>query len=81
MGSASSLRLSPGGALAVGIFAGVMSTMGFARLMPTLESKIGLGDTCGVHNLHGMPGELTVHTSYQFVLVQHWGFVSGKAES
>jgi ammonium transporter Rh len=56
MGSASSLRLSAGGALAVGIFAGVMSTMGFARLMPALESKIGLGDTCGVHNLHGMPG-------------------------
>jgi ammonium transporter Rh len=56
MGSASSLRLSPGGALAVGIFAGIMSTIGFARLMPTLESKIGLGDTCGVHNLHGMPG-------------------------
>uniref|UniRef100_A0A383VG84 Ammonium transporter AmtB-like domain-containing protein n=1 Tax=Tetradesmus obliquus TaxID=3088 RepID=A0A383VG84_TETOB len=58
MGSASSLRLSPGGALAVGIFAGMMSTMGFARLMPALESKIGLGDTCGVHNLHGLPGLL-----------------------
>ncbi|WIA15531.1 hypothetical protein OEZ85_002165 [Tetradesmus obliquus] len=58
MGSASSLRLSPGGALAVGIFAGMMSTLGFARLMPALESKIGLGDTCGVHNLHGLPGLL-----------------------
>jgi ammonium transporter Rh len=33
-----------------------VSTMGFARLVPALESMIGLGDTCGVHNLHGMPG-------------------------
>eukprot|EP00879_Flechtneria_rotunda_P017316 GHRR01018140.1.p1 GENE.GHRR01018140.1~~GHRR01018140.1.p1 ORF type:complete len:479 (+),score=174.94 GHRR01018140.1:564-2000(+) len=58
MGSASALKLSPGGAVAVGLFAGILSTTGFGRLSPILESKIGLGDTCGVHNLHGMPGLL-----------------------
>lgn len=40
------------------LFAGLLSTTGFGWLAPLLESKIGLGDTCGVHNLHGMPGLL-----------------------
>lgn len=58
MGSAASLRMTPGGALAVGVAAGVISTLGFAYLTPYLERRIQLGDTCGVHNLHGIPGIL-----------------------
>ena len=58
MGSAAGLRLSPGGALVVGLFAGSFSTFGFARLLPIMERRFGLGDTCGVHNLHGLPGIL-----------------------
>lgn len=53
MGSSAALKLSPGGAVAIGLFAGMLSTAGFGRLSPILESKIGLGDTCGVNNLHG----------------------------
>ena len=44
------------GALTVGLAAGSISTLGFAYLTPLLENTIGLGDTCGVHNLHGIPG-------------------------
>jgi ammonium transporter Rh len=35
-----------------------MSTCGYVKLSPKLESCIGLRDTCGVHNLHGLPGIL-----------------------
>ena len=42
----------------VGLAAGTISTLGFAMLSPLLEEKTGLGDTCGVHNLHGIPGLL-----------------------
>ncbi|KAG2489876.1 hypothetical protein HYH03_011678 [Edaphochlamys debaryana] len=55
MGAACTLRLTPGGALCVGLFAGCVSTLGFSYLTPFLDRTIGLGDTCGVHNLHGIP--------------------------
>ncbi len=56
IGSSANLLITPGGALGVGIVAGLLSTLGYAYVTPTLEAKIGLRDTCGVHNLHGMPG-------------------------
>ncbi len=59
IGSAANLMVGPGGALGVGILAGLISTLGYAYLSPVLEAKIGLRDTCGVHNLHGMPGALS----------------------
>ncbi len=45
VGSAAALNLHPAGALTIGAFAGVLSTVGFAFLGTKLESKIGLGDT------------------------------------
>lgn len=40
------------------VCAGLLSSWGFVYLSDILEEKIGLRDTCGVHNLHGMPGLL-----------------------
>jgi len=63
IGSAANLMVGPGGALAVGLAAGLLSTLGYAYVMPFLEAKIGLRDTCGVHNLHGMPGVVSLSKS------------------
>lgn len=45
-------------AMVIGFFGGVVSTLGFRFLTPFLASKLKLHDTCGVLNLHGIPGIL-----------------------
>jgi len=49
---------NPGYALLIGIAAGALSTIGYTIIMPKVERFIKGTDTCGVHNLHGMPGVL-----------------------
>jgi ammonium transporter Rh len=44
--------------MAIGCLAGLVSALGFLYLGGWLKEKIGLMDTCGVHNLHGLPGVL-----------------------
>ena len=50
--------VSPTGAFGIGLLAGALSVIGYVFIQPRLESKVKLIDTCGVHNLHGMPGLL-----------------------
>ncbi len=49
---------SPGYAMLIGVAAGALSTIGYVVIAPRLEKLIKGSDTCGVHNLHGMPGIL-----------------------
>jgi len=58
IGAVADHYLGGGGALLVGACAGVLSTAGYVFIQPYLEDAAGLYDTCGVHNLHGMPGVL-----------------------
>jgi len=67
MGGSANLVTTPWGALTLGVLGGVVSTIGFARLQDFLQSKLSLYDTCGVHNLHGMPGVLGGFASALFV--------------
>lgn len=50
--------VSASGAFGIGLLAGTVSVLGYVFLLPILESKFKVVDTCGVHNLHGMPGLL-----------------------
>jgi len=59
VGTVCNLMIGPHGAVLIGITAGTISVIGYRFISPYLEEKIGLLDTCGVHNLHGMPGVLS----------------------
>ncbi len=52
---ASDMNIQPFGAVIIGTCAGILSTLGYQYLTPFLRS-VYLHDTCGVHNLHGLPG-------------------------
>tara|TARA_B110000208_G_scaffold191644_1_gene259336 strand:- start:4887 stop:6002 length:1116 start_codon:yes stop_codon:yes gene_type:complete len=55
VGSSADLVIAPFGALIIGMVSGITSVYGYIYLQPYLESK-GITDTCGIHNLHGLPG-------------------------
>jgi len=57
IGTVADKIIKPFGALIVGSLAGILSTLGFKKIMPLLR-KSKIHDTCGVNNLHGMPGIL-----------------------
>lgn len=43
-------------ALAIGAIAGALCVFGYAIVQPFIKKAFRIVDTCGVHNLHGMPG-------------------------
>lgn len=55
VGSSADLVIAPSGALLIGMISGLVSVLGFVYIQPKLES-MGITDTCGIHNLHGLPG-------------------------
>lgn len=55
VGSSADLVIAPHGSLIIGFIAGLISVLGYIYLQPKLE-EYGIYDTCGVHNLHGIPG-------------------------
>eukprot|EP00026_Physarum_polycephalum_P002866 Phypoly_transcript_02875.p1 GENE.Phypoly_transcript_02875~~Phypoly_transcript_02875.p1 ORF type:complete len:834 (-),score=168.92 Phypoly_transcript_02875:78-2579(-) len=56
MGSSADMAIHPAFALLVGAVAGTVSVFGFAILQGLVENHLRLHDTCGVLNLHGIPG-------------------------
>ncbi|NXM45979.1 RHAG protein, partial [Gymnorhina tibicen] len=58
VGTCADLEIHPFSAMFIGVIAGIVSVLGFQYLTPVLASKLKIQDTCGVHNLHGLPGIL-----------------------
>ena len=58
IGSSSDLVASAWLSILIGFLGGVISCLAYNKLGPCLERCLGLHDTCGVHNLHGIPGVL-----------------------
>ena len=56
IGTSCDMIRNPFVAMLIGLAGGVISTYGFNRLTPWLNDKGYLHDTCGVINLHGIPG-------------------------
>ena len=56
VGASADLDLRPVGAISVGIVAAFISTVGFKWIQPFMLRRFKLHDTCGIMNLHGMPG-------------------------
>ena len=55
VGSSADLVIAPWGALLIGLVSGLVSVLGYIYLSPKLE-EYNIYDTCGVNNLHGIPG-------------------------
>jgi len=56
IGACADLYTHPAGAMAIGFCAGLLSILGY--VMQSRWLKAGVFDTCGVHNLYGLPGLL-----------------------
>ena len=55
VGAVARMDIGLGWASVIGGVGGIISTVGYNFIQPLLLTKIGLHDSCGVNNLHGMP--------------------------
>ena len=56
VGSAADIIATPCGSMIIGFIAGAISATGFAYVSPFVKKHLILHDSCGVINLHGIPG-------------------------
>ena len=56
IGAVADFVILPGGALTVGVVSGFISVFGFRFFTPNMRKYLKLHDTCGVFNLHCVPG-------------------------
>jgi ammonium transporter Rh len=57
VGAVCHMTLALSDSMLIGFAGGVLSSVGYAKVQPFLE-ELGLHDSCGINNLHGMPSLL-----------------------
>ena len=67
VGAVARCKIGTGWASALGALGGAVSTLGYQFVQPFLKDKVGLHDSCGVHNLHGMPALISGLASLPFM--------------
>lgn len=55
VGAVADLMIEVWGAMTIGIVTAIISVLGYRYLSPWMDKHLKLSDTCGVHNLHGLP--------------------------
>jgi|WetSurMetagenome_2_1015567.scaffolds.fasta_scaffold03001_4 ammonium transporter Rh len=68
-------NVTPGYSILIGATAGAISVVGYTFIQPRLQKLTGGIDTCGVHNLHGMPGIFGGLVALVFVAAPLWQVV------
>ncbi|XP_018333516.1 ammonium transporter Rh type B isoform X1 [Agrilus planipennis] len=63
IGASVNMMIQPYGAIFLGMLAGALSVIGYNYITPWIDRNLHIHDTCGVHNLHGMPGVLAALVS------------------
>ncbi|NXQ44209.1 RHAG protein, partial [Catharus fuscescens] len=71
VGTCADLAIHPFSAMFIGVLAGIVSVLGFQFLTPVMASKLRIQDTCGVHNLHGLPGILGGFAGIVVTAIKH----------
>merc|ERR1712071_112588 len=69
MGTSCNFHVGILGAIIIGTIAGALSTIGYQYIQGWLENTLKIQDTCGVNNLHGMPGIMGCIFSVIFGLI------------
>jgi ammonium transporter Rh len=69
IGSICDLPIGPGMASLIGIISGTSTVIGFIFIQSRIEGFLSIYDTCGVFNLHGIPGFIGGITSVISVAV------------
>jgi len=59
IGACADLNVEPWGAVLIGMISGVVTVLSYRYVTPCLNRRLRAHDTCGVHNLHGIPGVLS----------------------
>jgi len=73
MGASCNFCENPAYALLIGSFSGAVSVWGYLKLSPWMANKMKIHDTCGIHNLHGMPGVIGALASLLFLHEEQLG--------